>query len=51
MLSRHPLYAVCLAMHSEDFGTREPAAADKHSDVWSFTQKQFVTDDEDYVFV
>ena len=59
MLGNFPVYAVCSAMHFENLGAREPTAHEQHTSVWSFTQKQFVTDDdsgvhtgeEDYVFV
>jgi hypothetical protein len=57
MLGHLPAYAACSSMHFQDFGTREPATQDKHCNVWSFKQKQFTTgkqfvaEDEDYVFV
>ena len=51
MLGNLPVYAVCSAMHFEDFGAREPAGYEKNTSVWSFTPKQVVAEDEDYVFV
>jgi len=45
----HPLYAACLVMHSQDFGSPEPATEDKSSDV--VVGKHVAKEDEEYVFV
>ena len=50
MLTKLPTYAVCSAMYFEDFSTPEPVAAEKPS-LWSFTRKDFVAEDEDWVFL
>ena len=50
MLTKLPAYAVYSAVHFPEYIAPEPAAAEKPS-VWSFTRKDFVTEDEDWVFL
>ena len=49
-----PAYAVYGATHSQDLSTpvahEKPAAHEKPS-LWSFTRKEFVTEDEDWVLL
>jgi hypothetical protein len=57
MLSKLPTYsmcnvthAMCSAIDSEDFSAPEPAASEKPA-VWSFTRKELVREDEDWVLL
>ena len=49
MLTKLPTHAVCSAMYFQDFAP-DPVAHDKPT-VWSFTQKDFVKEDEDWVLL
>jgi hypothetical protein len=48
MLTKLPAHAVCSALYFENFSACE-SVAKPH--VWSFTQKELVREDEDWVFV
>jgi hypothetical protein len=48
MLTKLPTHAVCSALYFENFSATEPLAKPP---VWSFTRKELVREDEDWVFV
>ena len=49
MLTKLPTHAGCSALYFQDFAP-DPVAHDKPT-VWSFTQKDFVKEDEDWVLL
>jgi len=48
MLTKLPTHAVCSALYFQNFSAVETVAKPH---VWSFTQKELVREDEDWVFV